>query len=333
MTSSKSKTEFNVYVTIGNQSYVTTTDTEGYFNVAVDPSLLTVGKEVSVYAKDKVNYIKRTSYTVTVTVNDPEVFVTDNNDLSLDLFFASDKVVTGSNDGPGDITVTIKSGDSFTAYHVNIENGRGFSVPLLNPLKAGDIVYAFSRSFNGSILDMVRTVVDNVEPMIPVLDYDITNMTTEIIAYSNVECTIVVKIGKDVYESSKSFYNDVEEMYQFNIKVPQTPSGKSVEIYAYNEEGTSEVRTTKVLRFVPDAPTVKKVYTTTKSITGTIELVDETKIYAKIGDTIYEGTVKEDGSFTIKIPKQKAKTKILVWGENEEGTGIKRTVTVTKKTN
>ena len=157
-------------------------------------------------------------------------------------------------------------------------------------------------------------------------------MTTEIIAYSNVQCTIVVKIGKDVYESSKSFYNDVEEMYQFNIKVPQIPSGKNVEIYAYNEEGTSEVRTTKVLKFVPDAPTVKKVYTTSKSISGTIELIDETKIFAQIGDTIYEGTVKEDGSFTIKIPKQKEKTKIVVWGENEEGTGIKRTVTVTKKT-
>lgn len=331
ITSSTANTIFTVYITVKNTDYVLTTDKTGYFSLDVDPSMLKVGTQVSVYAKDKVNYINRTSYTTVLTVKDPESFVSDKNDLSLGDMYTAETEITGYYDSTDEVTVAIKSNGTYSVYKVIPSSSGDFTVSLTEPLKAGDIIYAHTMTANGSILDMVKATVELTVPVKPVLEREINNLTKNVVVYTDVESKLVVKIGKKTYESAEFVFNDVEGMYQFNIKIPQTASGTKIHIYAYNSAGTSETRTITVTQVVPDAPTVNKVDTTTKSLKGTIAVVGETKVYATIGKDTYEGTVKEDGSFTIKIPVQTAKTKIVVWGENAEGKGLKTTVQVTKK--
>ena len=56
----------------------------------------------------------------------------------------------------------------------------------------------------------------------------------------------------------------------------------------------------------------------------------QTRIFAQIGKKIYEGKINNNGEFKIKIPKQKAGTKIYVWGSNKSGRGPLEKVTVEK---
>lgn len=331
VSSSTANTIFTVYVTVKNTDYVVTTDKTGYFSLDVDASLLKVGTQVSVYAKDKVNYINRTSYTTVITVKDPEAYVSENNDLSIGDLYTAETEVYGYNDSTDEVTVAVKSNGIYSVYKVTPSDSGDFKVTLNEPLKAGDVVYAHTTAANGKILDMVKVMVELTVPETPILDYEITNRTKTVVVYTDVESAVVLKIGKKTYEAKSGVFNDVEEMYQYNLTIPQTASGTKIHIYAYNSAGTSDTRTVTVTKLVPDAPTVNKVYTTTKKLKGTIAVVGETKVYAKIGKDTYEGTVNEDGSFTITIPEQAEKTKIVVWGENEEGKGLQKTVQVTKK--
>lgn len=333
ISSSKANTVFSVYITVNNKNYTTYTDKTGYFCVEVDPSELQIGSKVSVYAKDKVNEVNRSSYISVVTVEDPEKYVSENNDLILDDLYTGDFKISGWNDSQDEITIGIKSAGSYRVYKTQPNSDGVFTVNLTTPLNGGDMIYAHTTSANGEILDMVKAKVEMVVPDVPIVDDDITNLTKTVIVYTDVEGKAVVKIGNTVYESSDYFYNDVEQMYQFNVTIPQTVSGTKVSVYAYNDAGKSAARTMTVLKVVPEAPVVNKVYTTTKKIKGTIGIVGDTVIYAKIGSETYTGTVKADGSFVIEIPKQAKGKKIVVWGENETGKGFTTTVEVKKKAN
>lgn len=54
-------------------------------------------------------------------------------------------------------------------------------------------------------------------------------------------------------------------------------------------------------------------------------------VVVKVGGKTYEGTVKKDGSFKVKIPKQKVNKTIKVYGENYFGNGPVTTVKVVEK--
>jgi len=80
---------------------------------------------------------------------------------------------------------------------------------------------------------------------------------------------------------------------------------------------------------------VDKVTIASTSVTGTIELLGEkvkdTVVYVKIGSKTYKGSVKKDGTFEVKIKKQKEKTKITVWGTYQKARGPQVEVKVVKK--
>lgn len=322
---------FTVCIAVKNKNYVVSTDKYGYFCVDLDPEMLTVGTKIRVSAKDTVNYINRTSYTTEITVQDPEVFVSDNNDLALDYLLTGEKVITGYNDSTDEVTVAVYHGGSYRVYEAMPNDEGRFSIDLDLPLRKDDIIYAHTRAANGNLLDMVKGEIQVTVPRMPILDSEITNLTTTVIAYSDVEGTMVVKIGDKKYESSECFYNELEEGFQFNIPILQTPSKTKVSVYCYNEEGKSDARDITVEYVVPEAPIVNPVYTTTKKIKGTITADEDSIIYAKIGTEVYTGTIKANGSFVIAIPVQEAKQKIVIWAENEDGVGIQTAIQVVKK--
>ena len=331
ITSSKANTVFTVYLTVKNESYVVKTDKSGYFCVEVDPSLLKVGTEISVQAKDMVKNINRTSYTTVTTVKDPEEFISDVTELSLSDVEVGQTTISGYTDDD-EVTIAVKSHGSYQVYRVQPDRDGDFSFDLNTPLKSGDIIYAHTTAPNGAIMDMVKEQVANVAPSKPVIDGAVTNATTTFVVYTDVEASVVATIGKEKYECKESFYNDLEEMYQFNVEIPQTASGKKIKVYAYNEAGKSKAVTVTVKKYVPDEPKVDPIYTTTKTIKGKIDVAANTKIFAKIGKKTYSGKVKSNGAFSIKIPKQKKNTKVTVWASNSVGKGLTVSTKVTMKT-
>jgi len=333
VTSSKANTVFTVYVSVNDENFVVKSDKTGYFFVDVDPSMLKAGTEVRVMAKDTVKNINRSSYTTLVIVKEPDEFISEMTELSLGGLESGQTSISGYYDDD-EVTIAVKSQGRYHIYKAIPDAEGEFTVELDAPLRGGDIVYGHTTAPNGSIMDMVREEVELEVPCTPVVEEEITNGTKQFIVYTDVEAVVVASIGTKEYESSDCHFNEAEQMYEYVVRIPQTAAGKTVKLYAYNQAGTSKTLSKKVSKLVPDAPTVNKVYTTTKTIKGKIsdfDYYDETEVYAKIGSKTYSGTVKEDGSFSIKIKAQKKNTKITVWAVNEEGRGLMTSVKAVEK--
>ena len=331
VTSSKKNTIFSVFVSALDTEIQTTTDENGYFCVEVSPEVLLVGSKVSVYAMDIVNNINRMSYTSSITVRDPEEFVEEAEDLSLDGLEATDQTVSGYTDSDDQVTVAVKSGHNYRVYQVMPDTDGSFYVELDEPLQSKDCVYAHITAANGNILSMVKQTVDIIAPSQCVLKTKITNRTKKVILYSDVEATMVLSMNKKSYESKVYTYDASQGLYRFEMTIPQTASGTKVKMYCYNEAGATAKKTVTIAKVVPDQPTVNAVNTKTTQIKGKIGIVSKTTIQAKIGSATYEGKIDKKGNYTIKIPKQKAATVITVWGANEKGKGITKKVIVGNK--
>lgn len=73
-----------------------------------------------------------------------------------------------------------------------------------------------------------------------------------------------------------------------------------------------------------------KITTSTTKLTGTCS--KNSRVYAKIGSKTYKDTTTSNGSFSIKIPKQKEGTKITLYEKRDGYTSDKETIKVTKST-
>lgn len=246
VTSSQKKTIFSVYVSVGTKQYEVKTDTSGYFSLPVDASLLTVGTKIRVYAEDFINNIRRTSYTTTVQVLDPNVFVSENNDLSVTDCYVGNDYITGTNDTSDEITIGVYSEGSYTVYNVFPDEDGTFDLILAEPLIEGDILYAHTRAANGNILDMVR-----MEPMLRkpekiMLKKEVKETSKQVVVYTDVRATVVLTVGKGVYESTDGVYDKTRCMYEHIIPIDSKKAGVKVKVYAYNEKGKSKVVRTEV---------------------------------------------------------------------------------------
>ena len=99
------------------------------------------------------------------------------------------------------------------------------------------------------------------------------------------------------------------------------------------KENTTKENTSKENPQKDDASTEKtpEENTSNQEKTETDKVAQtQTRIFAQIGKKIYEGKINNNGEFKIKIPKQKAGTKIYVWGSNKSGRGPLEKVTVEK---
>ena len=85
------------------------------------------------------------------------------------------------------------------------------------------------------------------------------------------------------------------------------------------------------MKVSPDRPKVDTVKAGDKSIKGKVEILDnKTRIFTKIGNKTYQGTVDKDGKYTIEVPKVKDGAVIRVWGHNKKGRGPLTKITVGK---
>ncbi len=332
---------FDILIQNAYGSYEGTTDEKGYFEIPTD--VLKKGDVVKVYAFDTGEDGKqRKSAAGSTTVKDINTYVGSGGELTLNKI--TDKVTSlkGSYDIGGD-TVYLKIGSEYT--ELTTEDNGSFRLELDKELSAGTEIYALIRYEKGGVADAASVRVAKGLPFQPVIkNTAIYNNTVNVIVESEEDCTLYVLLNGKKYSSGLYESQDAESgMYQYRIKIPKTNSGTPIAVYAQNSAGKSKAAEAVIVESAPNTPKVNTIKEDSKEITGTVHLVlpkgvDQeetptventgTKVYAKIGKKEYQGKIDEDGSFTIKIPEQKKKTKITIWGENDNGVGPKKTVTV-----
>ncbi|MFW5630568.1 MAG: Ig-like domain-containing protein [Acetivibrio ethanolgignens] len=331
---------FDIQVENGLERYTGTTDEKGYFEIPT--GALKEGDVIKVYAFDTADDgTQRKSAQGSLTVKDINEYVGVGGELELKNI--TDKVISlkGSYDTAGD-RIYLKIGSQYT--EVSTAKDGSFTVDLEEALSAGTSIYALTRYEKGGIADAAKIQVVKGLPFQPeIKNTAIYNNTMNLIAESEEDCTLYAMINGKKYTSGLYEKYDADSgMYQYRIKIPKTNSGAEVAVYAKNSAGKSKAARTVIIENAPDTPKVNGIKENSEKITGTVHLIlpggaeeenptvenTGTQVFAKIGSKEYKAKIKEDGSFSIKIPKQKKKTKIIVWAVNDNGTGPKKTFAV-----
>lgn len=339
VTSSAKNQIFEVYAEINGKIYTGQTDKAGKFTLPFTENLK-VGQSILVYASDTVGGAVRKSAKAEIIVENIDDYI-DADDSILYLDGITNKETDGQGGYyEGDSTVYIapvssRDQSSNELIEVITDGSGDFSYTLENPLPAGSSIYAITRFKDGGVIGVNRIKVIPEAPEMPILIEDMNNSDKEVYVIADEESEVTIKIGKKTYTSTTYEYSEEYEAYVYKVTIGRTNSGTKATVQASNVSGSSKVLSTVIGKKAPDAPKVDKVTIASTSVTGTIELLGEkvkdTVVYVKIGTKTYKGAVKEDGTFEVKIKKQKEKTKMTVWGTYQKARGPQVTVQVVKK--
>lgn len=336
-------TIYNVILTTLGQTYETVTDPKGYFSFEVGN--MTIGQSLSVNATDIVDNVTRKSAVKTYSVKDVKSFVSKDLDKFIVLDQITDKstIITGSCDrGNADILLKVNQ----EIIELSTDKYGKFEYDLLDTQKEGTQISVIIRKENGGIIESDVKYVEVGKPEKPILlDSDINNTTTLVRVMTKEKCSVTIEIGSNKYSWDKSYYDKELQGYVYEIPIKNVNSDTWVSIYATNSAGNSAKLEFTVELASPDSPTVLSIDTNTEVIKGKVMLVlqekdkgilipnvinTQTEVFAKIKNKIYTAVIKDDGTYEIKIPKQKANTTITVWAKNAAGNGPSKVVKVKK---
>lgn len=330
------------------QSYTSTVAADGTFSYKLP--LQAAGKTVYVYVVDKKG---RASARAVVTVkrtgpNKPAVNAVNSNSKIIkgtlnDNYVSVVALVDGttmyvSDDSGKQIyenSELYDAGYKTVEIPMQISSSGTYSMQLPSLLAGGTSVKIYTIDSLARKSSVCSTTVVQKVPNKPQLgNTSITNLTKNVIVYTDEKCTAHVKVSGVVYSSSKATYIADKDLYSYTITIPKSNSGVEVAIYASNTKGNSASLTVKKQESAPDTPTLNAIKAGSKKITGKVHLIyngtgtatvanSNTKVYVKIKKKTYAAKIKKDGTFTVKVPKLKAGTTITYWAQNANGTGIK----------
>ena len=201
-------------------------------------------------------------------------------------------------------------------------------------------MYIVHRNEYGNILETACIPVTLALPYAPeLLTEEICNNTTTISVFGKDLCTASVKINGKLYTSEEGIYDDNTEGYIYTIDIDKSPADSTVYVFMENATGKSPRVKSSIIAKIPELSDLCEVTTKNRKVAGNVLLVEgtETKVFAKVKekgkeDKVYEGTIKENGSFKVLFDERPAEnSKIVVWAENTNGRCEKEIITVIKK--
>lgn len=357
----QSGSNVKVDLQIEDNVYSTRTDSSGRFIFTINEQLY-AGQSLVVMASDTKGGKVRYSIPVEVIVNDIETYVRANS-YSLALYRITNESynVSGYYDGGGSVNIAIVDSNGYSnIYSVPTDDNDDFYYDLDETLEAGTKIYAMVRFVDGGILQAQSITVSAGIPTMPTLLNDISNTDKIAKVVALKDCEVLLTIGNKKYIATEYYFDEELGQYIYRIPTDRDLSGSVVIVTASNASGTSDPYTSQIVKASPDAPKVNSIYTDTKVIKGSIELLDyipaivegseteektpkefknapsnvamtQTRVYAQIGKKAYKGTIDNNGDFTINIPQQTEGTAIKLWGTNKAGRGPLIKVVVTKK--
>jgi hypothetical protein len=301
------------------------------------------GEDIKLYVTDVVDNVTRTSAVITKQVQDIDDVISSNTDQIMFMDDINDKStsITGSCSVENAVII-IKYGEEFNEI-MSDEEGN-FELVLTSPIEVGTKVTAVYRKDHSNEIEAAsKTVILGLPDQPELLNRTVYNTTKVLKVLSKETVSITVEIGKENYTSSEFTYDASLGCFVYEIKIKNVDSGNTISIFATNSAGNSTKLKVPVIQRAPDAPIITQITSNTTVIKGKVNLIlDEvnmeiptvantgTVVCAKIGKKVYKAVIKDDGTFEIKIPKQKAKTTIEIWGKNSLGIGPVNSVIVKK---
>ncbi|MBS4200613.1 hypothetical protein KHA93_13320 [Bacillus sp. FJAT-49732] len=277
------------------------------------------GTVLSITATDKAGNVSA-ERKVTVVDKTPPAMPTANQVSD------KDKTVTGS--AEVESTVKVKAGLKVLGTAVADKTGK-YSVTMSALQKAGTVlsITANDKAGNESAVREI-TIVDKTPPALPTAN-QVSDKDKTVTGKAEAESKVTVKVGTKVLGTSNA---DKTGKYTVTLGSIQK-AGTVLNITATDKAGNvSAVRKITVVdKTPPAAPKVNKVTIKSTSVTGNAEA--NSTVYVKVGTkVIASGKAATNGSFSIKISKQKAGTVLQVYAKDKAGnTGKATKVTVKTK--
>lgn len=188
-----------------------------------------------------------------------------------------------------------------------------------------------------------KTVVQTVANAPKIGNSSVSNLSKSVVLSTDEKVTkAAVKIGKKTYKPVKKKYNKKTKKTSFRFSIPRTDTGVAIKAYFVNVKGRSPVTTFHTYLKAPDRPVVNAASVGSKTLSGKVKLVPKgkkvgtvansrTRVYAFVNGKKYVGRVKNDGTYTVKVPALKARDKVTVMAANRLGKSLERKVAVRKK--
>lgn len=332
---------YDIQVTVNGTEYRAKTDENGYFTVQTEK--LMKGYIITVYATDVEKGAERYSAPFSYTVKSAESYVSkeEYQDIALDIITNKTQKISG-NTVERNTRLVLCIND--IVYEIYSDETGYFEYVLSEKLRAGDKVSVVLRKVNGGIIEAdVKNVIVG-KPYAPeILNKNIYNTTRYVQVLSKERGSVTITVNGVKYTSKQYTYDESLGGYIYDVKIAQVNSGTVVSVFATNSAGNSPSVERIVNIKAPDMPKTSKITKNTVKIIGTVMLIDNsyieegekltventgTRVFAKILGKVYEGKVKDNGSYTIEIPKQPKGISINIWAENVLGKGPGRTVKV-----
>jgi len=208
-------------------------------------------------------------------------------------------------------------------------SGGKYSIKLPNKLKAGTVLYATTTDKKTGLVSGKTkiTVKDKTAPSAPAVGA-VSDKTQTVTGKTEAGAKVTIKAGKKTLGSATAKKNG-----SYSIKIKKQKAGTSLSITAKDKAGnTSKAKKFTVKdKTAPSAPSVNKVTTNSTKVTGKAEA--GAKVTVKAGKkTLGSATAKKNGSYSVKIKKQKADTSLSVTAKDKAGNTSKvKKITVKKK--
>ncbi|XKE94012.1 Ig-like domain-containing protein [Metaplanococcus flavidus] len=280
----------------------TTVMADGTFSVTI--SKQKAGTKINVYATDAAGNVSEATI---VTVLDATAPVAPTADE------VTDKSTSVSGTGELAAMISVKVGANEIAASTVDETGK-FTVSIPRQ-KAGTVlnITAADKAGNVSAATSV-TVIDVTAPSAPVVD-EVTDQSTFVTGSGEVAALISIKAGtKEIGTAT------VGSDGKYKATIALQKAGTVVNVTATDKAGNVSITTAVTVSDVtaPSAPVIDKVSDKSTSVTGTAEI--GALIIVKSGYTeLGTSAVKDDGSYSVTISKQKAGTKISVTATDKTG--------------
>ncbi|MGN0243428.1 MAG: Ig-like domain-containing protein [Lachnospiraceae bacterium] len=326
---------YDVTVSVDGVEYTGKTDSKGYYDIPVDP--MVEDEQVKVYLTDLKEGQQRRSYVAQMAVPDMATYIDDNLNDFVEFGTITNKVSTIEGTSEVRKRVYLYYDDEIITPDFDSEGN--FTIERESMLDPEQSICMLSFSLHGKVEKGSVIFVEKEVPAKPqLLTEDFSNAQSEIRLATDEQCEMVVKAEGVSYISEASEYNEEENRYEYVVSIGKHPSSTELKIYARNEVGNSKILKASVAWSVPDAPNVQPLTTASKAVKGSLSLPEDIDIsyedfvvYVKIKQDVYTADITEDGTFKVKIPKQKKGTVVKVYAETAEGSGLTTKLKVKKK--
>ena len=330
--------QINITVFTSDKVYKTKTDENGYFSISLD-KLLSIGENITVYAEDYKEGIRRESRYVKLVVSDIQnqeftnnisIYDIDHNAQYVEVTYLPTRDLT--------LVIPTLTGKYVITGVTNTDGKFRYKVP--ERLEQGAYVYAYHRNNIGKLVGLTASIIKYEKPKTPYLLNDITNTHKTVRVVTEQDVKVIIQVGDRVYESQQGKLSNEHKGYVHIIQIEKVNAGTKIKLSAANKTTNSDTVEITVSKIAPDMPTVKTVTVDSISIEGKVDLFlldstekatvknTKTKVYAKINNINYPGVIDTEGKFTIQVPKLKAGDVIKVYASNKNGYGPIRTITL-----